>query len=212
MLELTDARISLGPNQWTFTLQAHSNSVNAIVGKSGSGKSTLLNLIAGFLQPDSGDILWNGESQLPLAPDQRPITSLFQQYNLFPHLTIAQNVGLGIHPGLKLSRESWKQVNTALAKVGLQEQERKFPPELSGGEQQRASLARCLLRRQPILLLDEPFSALDEGTRKQMIELTQQVIESYSPCVFMVTHEIDDALALNARILRVDNHTLQEQA
>lgn len=209
MLELDQVGLSLGARNWRFTLDTPANSINAILGRSGSGKSTLLNLIAGFLNPTSGDIRWQGQSLLPLAPDQRPITTLFQQYNLFPHLSVSQNVGLGIHPGLKLSKKDWQEVETSLHEVGLSGQEHKLPADLSGGEQQRAALARCLIRQQPILLLDEPFSALDEGTRAEMINLTRRVIDRYSPCVFMVTHEIDDARALDATLLKVEHDEIQ---
>ncbi|MEE9321231.1 MAG: ATP-binding cassette domain-containing protein [Granulosicoccus sp.] len=208
MLELNELRYSVAGLSWYFEHQASTHSVNAILGKSGSGKSTLLNLIAGFLQPQSGDILWHGQSLLKLPPDQRPVTSLFQHHNLFPHLTVEQNVGLGLHPGLKLNPGERQKLLNVLDQVGLPDQSHKRPAELSGGEQQRVALARCLLRQRPILILDEPFSALDADTRRGMIELTLDVIEQYQPCVFMVTHDVRDADAMGADMLEIRENRL----
>jgi len=208
MLELNEARYTVAGLSWRFELQASTHSVNAILGKSGSGKSTLMNLIAGFLQPQSGDILWCGKSLLELTPDRRPVTSLFQSHNLFPHLTVKQNVGLGLHPGLKLNSDEHRQLLQVLDRVGLPGQANKRPAELSGGERQRVALARCLLRQRPILILDEPFNALDTETRHGMIDLTLDVIKLYRPCVFMVTHDPRDADALGADIVEIRNNRL----
>ncbi|NND89956.1 MAG: ATP-binding cassette domain-containing protein [Granulosicoccus sp.] len=205
MLQLEQVLISLGKRHWEFDLTLQTHGVHALLGRSGSGKSTFLNLVAGFMQPDSGDIRWQGQSLLALAPDRRPVTTLFQQKNLFNHLTVEQNIGLGIHPGLKLSKTEARSITEVLDDVGLQGFERKLPGTLSGGEQQRVALARCLLRRRPILLLDEPFSALDTVTRQEMIMLLSDVIAAYRPCVVMVTHDEEDAVAMQASILRMSD-------
>ncbi|MCL4154994.1 UNVERIFIED_CONTAM: hypothetical protein GTU68_006804, partial [Idotea baltica] len=183
----------------------------AILGKSGSGKSTLLNVIAGFLRAESGELLWNDQSLVTLPANQRPITTLFQQNNLFSHLSVAQNLGLGINPNLKLDQSDHQDIRQALSEVGMEGYAEKSAANLSGGEQQRAALARCLLRKQPILLLDEPFSALDEATRHEMIALTKQVVTEHSLCVVLVTHNEDDAELLSAIKYQLVDGQLKQQ-
>jgi len=197
-LVLDNVRLSIGRLNFSFNLTANAGEVHAILGKSGTGKSTLLNVIGGFLTPTQGDISWQGESILALAPDVRPVTTLFQAHNLFDHLTVRQNVGLGMAANLKLSEQDWFAVDSALQEVGLEERASYRPEQLSGGEQQRAGLARCLLRQRPILLLDEPYGALDEATRSEMLTLTQRVISDRQLCVLMVTHNPQDAVHLQA--------------
>ncbi len=138
-----------------------------MLGPSGAGKSTLLNLIAGFLPPASGSLRINGEVHNATPPAQRPVSMLFQENNLFNHLTVRQNISLGIHPGLKLSREEQAQVAAMAGQMGIDALLERLPGELSGGQRQRAALARCLVRQQPVLLLDEPFSALDPALRQE---------------------------------------------
>lgn len=205
MLLLDQAHLSLGERHWTFNIGLQPSCTYALIGRSGSGKSTLLNLIGGFIQPDSGDISWQNQSLLQTQPAQRPITTLFQQNNLFEHLSVWQNIALGIAPNLRLSSDNILRVDTVIKHIGLDGYAEKRPPQLSGGEQQRVALARCLLRRKPILLLDEPFSALDATTRKEMIELLHTVISDIQPLVIMITHDEDDAKALDAQILNMQN-------
>ena len=204
MLTIKDVDIQLAKRQWCFDIELQTHGIYALLGRSGSGKSTLLNVIAGFLKPRSGSVAWNEQNLTDLEPAQRPVTTLFQDHNLFSHLTVCQNIGLGISPNLKLDSEQKHKLLSVLGNVGLAGYETKLPGSLSGGEQQRVALARCLLRRQPILLLDEPFSALDATTRKEMIVLLQQLFENYKPCVVMVTHDEDDAKALSASILKME--------
>lgn len=208
MLQLDQAYLSLGERHWTFDINLQPNCTYALIGRSGSGKSTLLNLIGGFIQPDSGEIIWQNQSLLQSQPAQRPITTLFQQNNLFEHLSVWQNIALGIAPNLRLSADNVERVDTVIKHIGLDGYASKRPPQLSGGEQQRVALARCLLRRKPILLLDEPFSALDATTRKEMIELLHTVINDIQPLVIMITHDEDDAKALNAQVLNMRNSSV----
>lgn len=191
--------------RWQFNLELQTQGIYALLGRSGSGKSTLLNLIGGFSNPDSGDITWHNRSLIGLEPAQRPVTTLFQQYNLFSHLSVWKNVALGVSPKLSLSAEQRGQISELLISVGLSGYDDSLPSQLSGGEQQRVALARCLLRRKPVLLLDEPFSALDSTTRQEMITLLRQLISQYKPCVLMITHDESDALAINANILEMHN-------
>ena len=198
MLTIDNVLVQLGKQRFTYQLQASPERITAILGKSGSGKSTLLNVIAGFLPAQSGTLRWNEQSLLSLPANERPVTTLFQQNNLFTHLSVAKNIGLGINPSLKLSKQDWLNIESVLEEVDLKGYLNKSAANLSGGEQQRVALARCLLRKQPILLLDEPFSALDESTRHDMLSLTRKVINDHELCVLLVTHNSDDADALQA--------------
>ncbi len=175
----------------------------ALMGPSGSGKTTVLNLIAGFLKPDKGDICFDGQSLLALKPAQRPLTFLFQAHNLFPHLTVWQNLAIGINPTLKLSAEQKSDLFRALEWVSLPGFESRLPTDLSGGQQQRVALARCLLRKRPILLLDEPFSALDQSLREEMIALIKKLQQQQNLSLVLATHQLQDAVALDAAVIEI---------
>lgn len=168
----------------------------ALLGPSGAGKSTLLNLIAGFEQPLSGRIVIGGRDVTALNPAERPVTSLFQEHNLFAHLSVAQNVGLGLDPGLRLSRQQQAAIDRALARVGLDDLAQRLPAQLSGGQRQRVALARSLVRSRPLLLLDEPFSALDPGLRLGMLDLVDQLRLERKLTVLLVSHNPQDALRI----------------
>ncbi len=143
----------------------------AVIGPSGAGKSTLLALLAGFLDPEQGRVLWEGQEITSAAPGDRPFAMLFQDNNLFPHLTLAQNVGLGIRPDLRLSTEQKTRVAQALVRVGLPDMQGRKPAQLSGGQQSRAALARILVMDKPMVLLDEPFAALGPALKTEMLDL-----------------------------------------
>lgn len=172
----------------------------AIMGPSGAGKSTLLSMIAGFLPPTGGRVLWAGKDLSSVPPGERPLTILFQDQNLFPHLSIAQNLGLGLRPDLRLSPAQHDQVQAALRKVGLEGLGPRRPAQLSGGQASRAALARALLRARPILLLDEPFAALGPALRAEMLDLVRDVATETGAMVLMVTHDPQDALALDGQL------------
>lgn len=165
----------------------------AIIGPSGAGKSTLLSAIAGFFAPVAGRILWRGQDLGPLSPGDRPVSMLFQDQNLFPHLTIAQNLGLGIAPNLRLSPADHARIAEALRRVGLEGFGARKPAQLSGGQQSRAALARALLRARPVLLLDEPFAALGPALKRDMLDLVAEVATETGALVLMVTHDPADA-------------------
>ena len=177
----------------------------AMVGASGAGKSTLLNLIAGFEYADSGEIWLNGKNHSKNPPHLRPVSMLFQENNLFMHLTVQQNIALGLQPNLKLNPQQNEQVKQVADAVGLGEFLTRLPTQLSGGQKQRVALARCLLRDQPILLLDEPFSALDPSLRQEMLQLLQQLCVQKNLTVFLVTHQPDELQGYVDRILTVEN-------
>ena len=165
----------------------------ALIGPSGSGKSSLLNAIAGFFPPESGRILWDGADLTQVAAGARPFTILFQDQNLFPHLTLAQNLGLGLSPRLRLSAGQRAEVEQALVRVGLAGMGAQKPAQLSGGQQSRAALARALLRARPVLLLDEPFAALGPALKNDMLDLVDEVARLCDARVLMVTHDPADA-------------------
>ena len=199
MLELDHLELVQG----TFRLSAHWSARPgeriAVMGPSGSGKSTLLSAIAGFLPPQSGAVRWQGRDLAGLPPGERPVTILFQDQNLFPHLTVAQNLGLGLRPDLRLTPDDRARLEQALERVGLAGLGARRPAQLSGGQASRAALARALLRARPILLLDEPFAALGPALRQEMLELVDQVARETGALVVLVTHDPGDALALGGK-------------
>ncbi len=193
------------PEIMQFDLSVAAGEVLSLIGPSGSGKSTLLNLIAGFLKPDSGHIHVDGEAieQLPIA--QRPVTIVFQQHNLFPHLDLYTNVALGVDPSLKLSTEQEQLIEDALDSLGLAGLEKRKPGELSGGQQQRIALARALVRERKVLLLDEAFAALGPALREELIVLVKALVERKKMAALLVSHQPRDALIASDRTAFVQN-------
>jgi thiamine transport system ATP-binding protein len=180
---------------YRFTLDAMPGMVTAISGASGSGKSTLLDLLAGFIRPVSGTLTLDGADLLPLPPETRPVSLLLQSDNLFEHLSAEENAALGLPRGTAktLGRE---KVAAALAEVGLAGLEAQSAATLSGGQKQRVALARTLLRDRPVLLLDEPFSALDDETRQTTRALVGELTRRHDWHTVLVSHHADDIAAL----------------
>ncbi|KQS83865.1 MULTISPECIES: ATP-binding cassette domain-containing protein [unclassified Rhizobium] len=176
----------------------------AITGASGSGKSTLLNVIAGFENPDAGRVEILGEDAAGRDPAERPVSVIFQEHNLFSHLDVATNIGLGIDPALKLGVKERARIAAALGRVGLDGFAKRMPPTLSGGERQRVALARALVRKKPILLLDEPFAALDPGLRAGMSSLLLDLHRQEGNTMLIITHHPDDVRALADSVLFLD--------
>ena len=199
MLRLDGVEIRQGDFRLSADWQVAPGERVAVIGPSGAGKSTLLMAIAGFIVPDRGDILWQGQSLRQVAPGERPVSMLFQDQNLFPHLTVAQNLGLGLSPALRLDAGDRARIDTALDRVGLGGFGGRRPGELSGGQQGRAALARALLRARPILLLDEPFAALGPALKADMLGLVAELSGESGTLVLMVTHDPADALAFAPR-------------
>ncbi len=196
MLQLDRLTLSQGSFRLTANWSAKAGARIAVIGPSGAGKSTLLAAIAGFLTPTEGAIRWQGQDLGPMPPGRRPVTILFQDQNLFPHLTVAQNLGLGLRPDLRLSPEDRARIDAALDRVGLEGLGSRRPAQLSGGQASRAALARAMLRARPVLLLDEPFAALGPALRQDMLALVGEVADETGALVLMVTHDPDDARAL----------------
>ena len=196
MLQLDRLTITQGDFRLTADWAAPAGSRIAVMGPSGAGKSTLLSVISGFFDQTTGRVLWQGQDLTPVPAGERPVTILFQDQNLFPHLTVAQNLGLGLRPDLRLTPADHARIDRALLRVGLQDLGPRRPAQLSGGQASRAALARALLRARPILLLDEPFAALGPALRSEMLELVCEVADETGALVLMVTHDPQDALAL----------------
>ena len=172
---LTCERLELrqGPFLLTADVTFDGGQIIALIGPSGAGKSTLLAAIAGFLEPTAGRILWDAQDLTGVAPGARPMSMLFQDNNLFPHLTAAQNVSLGLRPDLRLATAENKAVDVALADVGLEGFGLRKPSALSGGQQSRVALARVLVANRPLVLLDEPFAALGPALKEEMLDLVK---------------------------------------
>ncbi|OLQ92057.1 thiamine ABC transporter, ATP-binding protein [Vibrio ponticus] len=196
MINVKQVHYTYHNQPFDFDLQIAPGSICALMGPSGAGKSTLLALIAGFIEPLSGDIIAAGDSLIGKAPHQRPVAMLFQEHNLFAHLSVRENIGLGLHPGLKLTDEQQQQVALAAQQVGGGEFLDRLPEQLSGGQRQRVALARCFVQPHPIWLLDEPFSALDPLLREEMLNLVMRLANERNLTVVMVTHHVSDARSI----------------
>ncbi|OON39969.1 thiamine ABC transporter ATP-binding protein [Izhakiella australiensis] len=203
MLTLTDLTYLYNHLPMRFSFHLAAGERVAVLGPSGAGKSTLLSLIAGFLTASRGQLMLNGQPHTHSTPARRPVSMLFQEHNLFPHLSVAENIGLGLHPGLKLTTAQKQTIKDIAGQTGIGDLLHRLPAALSGGQRQRAALARCLVRQQPILLLDEPFSALDPALRQEMLQLVDGVCQQRSITLLMVSHNIDDALRIAPRSLLV---------
>lgn len=188
-----------------------SSGLTTLLGASGEGKSTLLHLVGGFLQ-GSGCIRYRSQELMVLAPDQRPVTTLFQSDNLFPQLSVWQNVGLGLATNLKLNPVQKKAVSWALERTQLAKMQDKKPEALSGGQAQRVAIARAIARavveqeeeQKSILLLDEPFSALDPSLRAQMLMLVAELTQQLALTTLIVSHLPDEAKMVGGSVLLIE--------
>jgi thiamine transport system ATP-binding protein len=205
MLEVKNVAFSYvgtPPSEFVFNLTVNRGEIAVVSGRSGAGKSTLLNLIAGFLTPDQGQIIWQGQDLACTVPADRPLSMIFQNDNLFDHLTCRSNVALGLRPSLSLSKAEWQAVDAAMDELGILAVQRRLPRAISGGQQQRVALARALIRavsqNRQLLLFDEPFSALDPDTRGDCIDRVKHLVASKNMAALVVSHNPDDAVGLNA--------------
>lgn len=176
----------------------------ALLGGSGCGKTTLLRMLAGFETPDAGRVLIDGQDMTGVPPHLRPVNMMFQSYALFPHMTVADNVGYGLRREGVARAETDRRVVEALEQVRLADLARRRPSQLSGGQRQRVALARALVKRPKLLLLDEPLAALDrklrEGTRFELVRLQEELGLTF----VMVTHDQDEAMSMASRMAVMD--------
>ena len=200
MLKINHLELKLGEQTWQHHLQVEAGDLVVIMGGSGSGKSTLLNAIAGFLPVASGSILVKGQAIQNLPPEERPVSYLFQQQNFFEHLSIETNLKLGFAKG-KPSQAEWQQVLKACDLLEVTPLLKRLPSKLSGGQQQRLALIRSVLRPMPVVLLDEPFSALDDELRQVAGKWLQDEIKNSGRVALLVTHRQADADALADQLL-----------
>lgn len=186
---MSAVRLRLGSHDFHFDCALPHGRIIAVTGPSGAGKSTFLNLLAGFETASGGRITLDGKDVTAMHPAERPISVVFQDNNLFAHLDLFTNIGLGISPALRLNAEDRRRIADALTQVGLVGFEKRMPGTLSGGERQRAAFARALIRERPILLLDEPFAALDPSLRTGMVDLLKQLHAERGITVLIVSHD-----------------------
>ena len=205
MLSVNRAQYTYHNEAFEFDLEVEQGAILALMGPSGAGKSTLLALVAGFIEPTSGDIKAAGGSVVGKQPHQRPFAMLFQEHNLFAHLTVKQNIALGLNPSLKLTPAQTLQIEQAAEQVGVLDYLDRLPEHLSGGQRQRVALARCFVQPHPIWLLDEPFSALDPILREEMLLLVKKLVSERNLTVVMVTHHISDARAIASHFAFIAN-------
>ena len=171
-----------------------------ILGPSGSGKTTILRMIGGFTQPSSGHILLDGQDIVALPINRRPFNTVFQDYALFPHMTVAGNVGYGLRVRGEPRAEIAKRVREVLSLVQLSGFAERYPAQLSGGQRQRVALARAIICQPRLILLDEPLAALDVALRRQMQEFLKEIQRQIRTTFLFVTHDQEEAIAMADRI------------
>lgn len=184
-----------------INLKIYEGEIVTFLGPSGCGKSTILRTIGGFMDVTSGDVLIDGNSIVGLSPENRPTAMVFQSYNLWPHMTIYENLAFGMKLRKIPKKTIDEDIKNMLALVSMSGCEKKYPSQLSGGQQQRIAIARSLLLKPSLLLLDEPFSALDAKIRQQMREELKRIQSELGITVIFVTHDQEEAMAISHRIV-----------
>jgi len=184
-----------------INLSVNKGELVTLLGPSGCGKTTILRTIGGFLQCDKGSILIDGKPIEHLPPEKRPTAMVFQSYNLWPHMTVYENMAFGLKLRKVPKAERNRQIKEMLELVNMSGMEKKYPGQMSGGQQQRIAIARSLLLKPDVLLLDEPFSALDAKIRSQMREELRKIQMDLNITVVFVTHDQEEAMALSDRIV-----------
>ncbi|MEW6130300.1 MAG: ABC transporter ATP-binding protein [Acidobacteriota bacterium] len=192
------------------SLQIHAGEFITLLGPSGCGKTTLLRMIAGFEYPDDGQVIFRGKDITHLPPYKRDVTTVFQQYALFPHLDVFHNIAFGLERQKKTREEIKRRVSEALEMVRLEGLENRRPNELSGGQQQRVALARALVMEPKVLLLDEPLAALDLKLRKQMQEELKRLQRRLGISFVFVTHDQEEALTMSDRVVVMNAGVIEQ--
>jgi thiamine transport system ATP-binding protein len=203
MINLENISIKLDNFQTKFTVEINKGEWVGIIGQSGAGKSTFLNLIAGFAQPEEGSLLINNIEMRNIPASKRSVSSLFQDNNLFPHLTVYQNIAIAIKPNLKLHDNEKKKIFEIIEYLNLSSKTHSSIGRLSGGERQRIALGRVMSSDKKILLLDEPFSQLDPNLRIEMLELIKQIRKKKDITIIMAIHTPAEAIDFVSRFLLI---------
>lgn len=210
MLKVKQLKYKFDKTTFEFNFDLTDNNIVGVIGKSGSGKSTLFNLLAGFLKPNNGSIFFNENNITYLKPPERNISILFQDHNNFDHLTIFENIILGIDPDMKQNQNNFKIVKNIMKKVSLNIDLNKKVSDLSGGEQQRVSIARSLLRKKSLFLLDEPFNSLDPGLRKTLYEDVKKMSLNNRLITLISSHLIDELKNVTDKFLFINKGKIVE--
>ncbi len=197
-LEVKQLEVILDGKTLTYDMTIAAGECLAIQGESGVGKTTLLNVIAGFEQASKGRVIWQGSDLLTLPTNQRPVSMLFQEYNLFEHISVLDNLALGFSGPAPI-----QQLKEAAEHLGMGDQLNKMPTELSGGQRQRIGLIRTLLRPEPIILLDEPFAELDQNTRLLAARWTREIATQQGKTLLIVTHQNEDVEIVADRLIKL---------
>ena len=203
MIKLENISIKLDNFRTKFTVEINKGEWVGIIGQSGAGKSTFLNLIAGFAQPEVGSLLINNTEMRNLSASKRSISSLFQDNNLFPHLSVYQNIAIAIKPNLKLHENEKGEIYEIIEYLNLSSKIHSSIGTLSGGERQRVALGRVMSSDKKILLMDEPFSQLDPNLRIEMLELIQKIRKKKKITIIMAIHTPAEAIDFVSRFLLI---------
>ena len=192
-----------------ISLQVYEHELLTLLGPSGCGKTTILRAIGGFNKIDSGKILLDGAEVQGLPPEKRPTGMVFQSYNLWPHMTIYENMAFGLKLRKTPKKEMDAQIAEMLALVKMSGSEKKYPTQLSGGQQQRVAIARALITKPAIVLADEPTGNLDSKTSTEVLGLIKRTSAEFRQTVVMITHN-DDIARLADRIVRIEDGKIVE--
>jgi thiamine transport system ATP-binding protein len=196
MLKIDQIKLTLDSYPLHYDLCVAKGEIVALQGPSGVGKTTLLNIIAGFIQPESGSIQWDESPIQHLPAELRPVSMLFQDHNLFEHISVWDNLLLGFN-----QQAPTDKLLSAAQALGIEDQLNKRPGTLSGGQRQRVALIRTMLRDEPIILLDEPFAELDPSTREAAGHWTRSTAKSLNKTVLLVTHQEEDVVRVADRMI-----------
>lgn len=194
-----------------FDLDIEEDEFLTLLGPSGCGKTTILRLIGGFEEPDAGQILFEGKDITQMPPHERPLNTVFQQYSLFPHMNVEENVGFGLRMRGIPSKEISVRVDRMLQLVNLSGYQKRYPEQLSGGQKQRIAIARALVNEPEVLLLDEPLGALDLKLRKEMQWELKRMQRELGITFIFVTHDQEEALTMSDRIVVLNHGVIQQQ-
>ena len=211
-LEIEDLSIDLGEFKLVdVNLKVKKGDYLTIIGPTGSGKSILLETIAGFYKPKKGRVYLDGEDITDLPPEKRNMSIVYQDYVLFPHKTVFDNIAYGLKKKIKDKDKIKEEITQIVEVLNISHLLHRTPDTLSGGEQQRVALARALVVKPKLLLMDEPFSALDVKTKENLRRLVKKAIKEYETTVLHVTHDFDDVWSLANRVAVMKNGRILQE-